>query len=342
MKIGVIDTDARFNHDFFKNKKIDIRRLSPGIRLISEENYPFTHAEYVCAAILAENPTAEIVIYNIIGNDDTKKKGKIIADSINQLADEGVNIINISLGIEELYSDYFYDICESARLRGVILVAAHCNEERIAYPASFDNVIGINMNLQKEFKKFFQYDKLNNNISFPLYSRVSYYQLEQEHLMCGNSFLAARITGILSACMEGTGNDSVPEYVEELESHKINCMPDFSKYKKAYVICLSNRPDDVMQRRYAKECFECDSIVTFDHAEKYLKSKSRECLENGTLLIDINSYKYYTDYKKQLDEIIIGAGQRFKYVFTRYPIYKVKKRLNLQKEYDLLIEQLCL
>lgn len=342
MKIGVIDTDARFDHKFFKNRKIDIRRLSPGIKLISEQNFPFTHAEYVCASILMENPSAEIILYNIIGNDDKKKKGGIIADSVNQLADEGVNIINISLGIEELYSEYFYEVCKSARLRGVILVAAHCNEERAAYPASFDNVIGINMKLKQGLKGFFQYDKLNNNISFPLYSRVSYYQLEQEHLMCGNSFLAARITGMLSVCMEGIESDSVLEYVEELESNKINHMPDFSKYKKTYVICLSNRPDDAMQRRYAKECFECNDIVTFDYMEKYLRSKSRECLENGTLLIDINSYKYYTNYKKQLDEIIMNDGLRFKYVFTRYPIYAVKERLNLQKEYDLLIEQLCL
>ncbi|BCJ94804.1 hypothetical protein acsn021_23730 [Anaerocolumna cellulosilytica] len=338
MKIGVIDTDAQLNHDFFKDKKIEVRRIRPGIKIISEENYPFTHAEYVCAAILAENPLAEIILYNIIGNEN-QKNGILMADSINALVDEGVGIINISLGIEELYSDYFYKICEEAKSKGVLLVAAHSNENYVAYPASFDNVIGVDNNFGKEVNKFFRYDTKNNNISFAFDSMVSYYQLNQKYLMGGNSFLAARITGMLSVYYEEIRNSTVLEYIKKVEKNRVNSIPDFVDYKNNYVICMSNRPKDLLQRRFAKECFLCSDIVVFNEVESFLHTKSKISLENGTFLIDIDNYGYYTNNKKELDRIIINTGILFRKIYTRYPIYSIEERMSLQKEYGLLIEQ---
>lgn len=50
MQIGVIDTDGKFNNDFFSRKKIKICRYNKGYKAIST-HYPFSHAEYICSII---------------------------------------------------------------------------------------------------------------------------------------------------------------------------------------------------------------------------------------------------------------------------------------------------
>ena len=62
MRIGVIDSDAIFQHPFFYGKKIEIKRMNPGY-CIKNKNFPFSHAEYVCVQITlkrnASSATAE-------------------------------------------------------------------------------------------------------------------------------------------------------------------------------------------------------------------------------------------------------------------------------------------
>ncbi|RDY30267.1 S8 family serine peptidase [Lachnotalea glycerini] len=341
MKIGVIDTDGEFKHTYFKEKKINIKRLNPGVELIASDIYPFSHAEYVCAAILAENPSAEIILINIIGKN-VKKNGIMIINSIKMLIDEGVCLINISLGIEEIYSDDFYKVCEEAKACGVTIVAAHCNENATAYPASFDNVIGVDIKLNNEENKFFRFSKNNNNVYFVKNSMVSFYQLNQEHLMKGNSFLTGRITGLISADYKKYKKMSANKYFEELMLNEVNVIPDFQKYRKGYVICISNRPNDALQKKYAAECFSCVDIFEFDKIEKFLEQK--DCLQykTGTLLIDINSNQYYLSYKKELEIIICRVGILFKHIFVRYPIFTITQRMYYQKKYNILFEQLYL
>ena len=97
MRIGVIDSDAIFQHPFFYGKKIEIKRMNPGY-CIKNKNFPFSHAEYVCACILLENPTSEILLYNIIGGN-AGNEGELLYRSLEALIEKNVDIINISLGV---------------------------------------------------------------------------------------------------------------------------------------------------------------------------------------------------------------------------------------------------
>lgn len=47
MRIGVIDSDAIFQHPFFYGKKIEIKRMNPGY-CIKNKNFPFSHAYKHC------------------------------------------------------------------------------------------------------------------------------------------------------------------------------------------------------------------------------------------------------------------------------------------------------
>lgn len=67
MKIGVLDTDGKFDNKFFTDKKLKIVR---GKKWSTNElkEMEFTHGEYVCSHILKENPTAEIILIPIINS----------------------------------------------------------------------------------------------------------------------------------------------------------------------------------------------------------------------------------------------------------------------------------
>lgn len=93
MRIGVIDSDAIFQHPFFYGKKIEIKRMNPGY-CIKNKNFPFSHAEYVCACILLENPTSEILLYNIIGGN-AGNEGELLYRSLEALIEKNVDKVHI-------------------------------------------------------------------------------------------------------------------------------------------------------------------------------------------------------------------------------------------------------
>ena len=96
MKVGVIDTSGTFEHKFFNNKNILCSNNHP-----EEETGLFSHAEYVCAAILKQCPEAEIHLICL-----EKKNGKYVIgdliDAISYLVKEHVFLINVSMGIEKV------------------------------------------------------------------------------------------------------------------------------------------------------------------------------------------------------------------------------------------------
>lgn len=141
MKIGVIDTDASFEHEYFADKYVNTVRFNSGYEIISDKQ-PLSHAEYVCATILHENPRSEILLHSIVGQA-VKNSGDLLFKSIQQMAESGVALINISLGIEEINFEEIQRVCEIACKHQIFIVAAHSNNDVITYPAAFKNVLGV-------------------------------------------------------------------------------------------------------------------------------------------------------------------------------------------------------
>lgn len=327
MKIGIIDSDGLFVNSFFKDKNIKIVRKNPGYSVKNKE-FHFSHAEYVCALILIENPEAELVLYNIIGGKK-EKQGILLYESIAELIDvEKVDIINISVGVEISFSEELYNLCKRSPIP---IVAAHSNNGHTAYPASYENVIGVKRCIEgmSVIKKGIDNDVLINNKMY-----VSVKQLGQEHLMEGNSWYAAKMTGIISRFMPEVEMTKILDIMQKSKLNKrCSIVPD----KLQKTILITNRIEDEMQVAFIKDCFgnvdvlELQSIKTVKLDKRY-----------GLLFIDIDKYEDFNRAKNDLFEFMISNSSKIHRSYIRYPFFSFYDRFILWTKNRILIEQMYL
>ena len=333
MKIGVIDSDGVFEHPFFAGKKIEIKRLNPGITPINAKNFPLTHAEYVCAAILKENCNAEILLYNIVG-PNTKKTGGMLLESLEDMIYRRVNMINLSIGIEDHNFEAICKACDIASKVNIPIIAAHSNNGNTAYPANLRNVLGVRNSKHKN-NIFFVYDPETNDIIFND-NYVSFYQLGCRHLMSGNSFLAAQYTGLLSNFIE---SETTPDAIKITEGSPFNRIFDIKSNRSRSVFCISNRPNDILQLRFLQECFQCTRVIAVEslfHNINLLETGGR-C---AVCLIDIDSYFFVEKHRIQIQKIINVAFQLFDTVIMRYPFFSFYDRFCLLQNNSRMLYQL--
>lgn len=153
VKVGIIDTGIDFTHDIFKD---NCRVVDSGLNVTDSgtDNSAlddFGHGSEV-AEIVMDNTTDDVTI---IGYKVLNKKGSgtdlWIATGIERAVEDGVDIINLSLG-GELYpfnketSEVFVEAVEFALSKGVIVVGAAGNEGRGTehyVPSSIEGVITV-------------------------------------------------------------------------------------------------------------------------------------------------------------------------------------------------------
>lgn len=328
MKIGVIDTDGIFNHIFFKGKNIKIIRYNHGINGVKDWNYNFTHSEYICSSILQENPTAEIILVSIIG-EEHRKKGVDFIKALYYLIDQNVDIINLSLGIESTYYEELFRACKYAKSNNVLIVASHSNNGNMTYPANFNNVIGVTTKPSESYR-LFNYDHENNDIYYnSTLPYISYFHLNQYNLMIGNSFVTAKITGILSNFI-GDCNSDDKDLLIDLINSPINKVTKYQDYRDENFIFITNRSKDPLQLKYIGEYPNCKMIIDINEI-KYFKADGKN-LEGVSLFIDINSCKLSCEIRRKLNSIIKNKWAVYDSVLSRYPHYNFVERLGFYKE----------
>lgn len=105
------------------------------------------HSTHVCGTIAADGqilgvaPTVQLYTYKVL-NDQGAGQWPWLAQAIRQAADDGIDVINMSLG----GSRGSYELEQAVKYayqRGVVLVAAAGNEGPlgVSYPAAYDEVI---------------------------------------------------------------------------------------------------------------------------------------------------------------------------------------------------------
>lgn len=155
-------------------------------------------------------------------------------------------------------------------------------------------------------------------------------------MLKGNSFLTARITGILSNYINNKTME-IYDIVHKLEYSKMNIVPDFDKFKMLKVICFTNRMNDKIQVKYAKECLNCEDIVSIEKLE-FIDNKKYSYFD--VCVIDINNYSVFLKYKQTIIKML--HVNKFKHFFMRYPFFNFGERLYLYELENLLVEQLFL
>ncbi|MEC2055752.1 S8 family serine peptidase [Peribacillus psychrosaccharolyticus] len=146
VKIGIIDTGVDTTH---KDLRIaGGKSFIEGITSYRDNNGHGTHVAGIIGALdnkfgmIGVAPKSELYALKALNKDGTGYVSDVI-DAINWCIDNKMDIINLSMGINE---DIFYlkEAVDRAAAAGIVVVAAAGNEGKInvSYPARYPSVIG--------------------------------------------------------------------------------------------------------------------------------------------------------------------------------------------------------
>ena len=327
MKIGILDTDGKFEHQFFKDKKLYIRRKSTD-KKFTKSCIGLTHGEIVCSIILKENPEAEIILYPII-SDNMKCSVLELIRGIQILMEEKVDIINLSVGDEYNYYPELKDVCAEAQKAGILIIAANSNRDvQATYPADLPFVLGVKCIDKKMPEKILIFDEIHNNIIFSS-SYFSLYHLEMPRLIQGNSFACAKITGVLSY-----HKDTFKDFLERFENSYLNRYYPYKGLKQKKCLFCTNRFDDPMEQRFIKEVTNTVAHLVIRDIDS---NNVKQLPDWEILFIDYNNYQSALTLKDGIRNYKIKFPN--KEVVLRYPLFSMEERMKLESQQRILIHQ---
>lgn len=262
--VAVIDTGCNFNHEHLQNSMITFT-MGPDIYHgfnVTGDDYSFDiidnhgHGTAVASVISGNNTTNNVagVAYNskilpikVISNDSITEYSLIKAiDKIKEYnnhivgkfegADQKVSIINMSLARIESSTYKYYDSSIKVALESIsdecVLVAAAGNDEMStkldsAYPASFDNVIGVMAyDSTRTMAYYSNYDErgYHYNIAAPGSSiTVALHSANNSYgLSSGTSFASPIVAGAIALYMSNCPNATI----EKVKSDLLSSMTD--------------------------------------------------------------------------------------------------------------------
>ena len=142
VEVAVIDTGIDYNHYVFNDR---INRL--GYDFVNDDYYPYDdhgHGTHVSGTIVDCTPDLSINIFPIkVLNYDGKGSTLNVVNGIYYATDNGVDVINLSLGSKS-HSDYKHDAINNAILNNVLVVIAAGNSNTYASyecPSDMDEAI---------------------------------------------------------------------------------------------------------------------------------------------------------------------------------------------------------
>lgn len=185
VKIGIIDTGVHSTHeDLQENVTQNLTMVSEGGAATTTD--PDGHGTHVAgiAAAVGNNgkggagiaPDAQIYAYSVMDSDG-HMLDEYILRAINRAVDDGVEVINMSLG-SGYYNGNEESVIEKAYQNGVAIFAAAGNEATNGYefPASYDNVCSIAAIMQDGSKAGFTNYGDKIDLAFPgveIYSTIN-------------------------------------------------------------------------------------------------------------------------------------------------------------------------
>ena len=155
VKVAVIDTGVDMNHPDLKSKiKGTINIFDKTTRDITDV---YGHGSHIAGLIAGEltgvAPNANLYIANVL-NDKGLGRVVDILDGVTYAINKNVDILCMSLGVNRRLPQILEERIKKAVKKGIIVVCATGNngKQGVAYPASYDFVIGVggvNQNLER-------------------------------------------------------------------------------------------------------------------------------------------------------------------------------------------------
>jgi hypothetical protein len=197
-EIAVIDDGI--NRDFYANipvikKSLEID-MDCNIAEYRNNEMEYSHGTE-CAAIISKY--AEGITMNSVKiiNESDKTTGRQLIKAIEWCLENNIGIVNLSLGTTDINEKKdIRRIINKAISYGMIIVAASSNNDKITYPASFSNVIGVKtLRDQSEYEGYLYNCNSIDGVDIlapSVHKLINYYE-EEESGRC-NSFAAPYIT----------------------------------------------------------------------------------------------------------------------------------------------------
>lgn len=144
--IAVIDDGINEKVYGLKNIRKNLE-ISKELKVVSRKNYNIFESSHgtICGGIINEYGNNSIIhSIKVLSEKSGKSNKYALITAINWCIDNEVKIINLSLGTID-FRDFkeIQKVVNLAVSKGIIIVAANNNTERLTYPASLSNVIGV-------------------------------------------------------------------------------------------------------------------------------------------------------------------------------------------------------
>lgn len=146
IKVVVVDSGVDMNHPDLKDKiKGTINVYNKSTRLVTDN---YGHGSHVAGLIVGEKtgvaPNAELYVVNSLNNDGIGGAREVL-DGVTYAININADILCMSLGINKKLPQIMESRLKKAYYQGTLIVCATGNNgvQNVAYPASYDFVIGV-------------------------------------------------------------------------------------------------------------------------------------------------------------------------------------------------------
>ena len=193
-------------------------------RIITDvaQNSPINSHGFICAHIIYSysRENVEIVSYRVKRQDE---EGDIhdLETAFNNALDRKVDIIHMSIGsCESRDRRRLKKLCNKAKRRHILVIAATDNDGAITYPAFFKNVIGVGHNIRGIGNRilYIENSRLGVDVEVCSPRNIKLDECISEKLPYCNSFAAAEVTGIVALLIDRVGKLSVKEVRHNLKN----------------------------------------------------------------------------------------------------------------------------
>lgn len=237
IKVAVLDTGVDYNHKDLKNRIIKVRDFTNSSPL--DRNGHGTNVAGIIAAeenkqgVIGIAPKTDLYIAKVL-RDNGNGSYQSIIDAIHWAIEENVDVINMSFGTTQKPPESFYQAIKKAYDSNIVMVAATGNDNHhVAYPAKYDEVIGVSAIDRTYTKAEFSNFGSENCITAPGVEILSTYKDNKYARMSGTSMATPIVSGAISLYLSllkknGIKKPSVPE----IKKHVLSATVDLGKEGK--------------------------------------------------------------------------------------------------------------
>lgn len=215
LKVAFIDDGINKGSIFYKDNYKFFHYIVKGNSVVKSNNETISSESHgtLCASIfLKYAPQCKIYDINIESNEKDSINASNINVALQWCITNEIHLISMSLGVLSMIdTSELKNIIDTISKKGAILVASCSNTNKVTYPASFDNVLGVRYDSRQYSLKNGEYHFFNNAFdgidiatSLPVDHPLQY--LEDQNIRMTNSFavpyIAAKVCHYLMQGMD--------------------------------------------------------------------------------------------------------------------------------------------